>query len=533
VANWQADRIATVQNRTSQFKRPDNLRQRAEVLLRKSPREIAAMPAQDVQKLVHELQVHQVELEMQNEELCRVQLELETSRDRFSLLYDLAPVGYLTLDAEGVVHEANLTAAKLLGVDRRNLVRKKLTRFIAPGFQDTFYLHRQRAFTTGAKETCELQMRRPGGATFVAELESIAIHGEQSDRQQCLVALHDITERLQAEGLRQSERTLAAFFDQAPIGLLWVGADGRVQRINGAGLDLLGYSREGLLDHHVAEFHAEPDMAADLLDRLSRKETVRNYRARLRRKDGSIRHVFMDANGWWEKDQLVHSRWFVRDITQRMELEREILTIAEQEQRRIGQDLHDDLSQQLAGIEFLSQALARQLAASSNAEAAQAREIAQMVLQATNHTRELAHGLSPVRLEAEGLMDALRQLAARTEKLYHIDCRFRCNQRVLIHDPAWGIHLYRIAQEAVSNAIKHGEAKRIDVGLTTSKDRIVLAVRDNGAGIPEKLRPHQGMGLQIMQYRAGVIGGSLVVQPGANGGTAVMCTVRKEGRKTP
>ncbi len=130
--------------------------------MQKSPRAVAATPGGEIQDLVHELGVHQVELEMQNEELRRVQLELENSRDRFARLYDFAPVGYLTLDAEGVIHEANLTACRLLGLDRLALLRKKFTRFVAPESQDDFYLHRQQVFTHDA---CDRATSRCAGPT--------------------------------------------------------------------------------------------------------------------------------------------------------------------------------------------------------------------------------------------------------------------------------------------------------------------------------------------------------------------------------
>src|SRR6185295_1401300 len=202
---------------------------------------------------------------------------------------------------------------------------------------------------------------------------------------------------------------------------------------------------------------------------------------------------------------LMYSRWFVRDITDRVELEREILSVSEREQQRLGQDLHDDLCQQLSGIEFLSQTLARHLATSSKSGAARARDIARMVRLAIGHTRDLAHGLSPAQLEGDGLMVALEQLAARTERIFHIESRFRCDAPVLIPGNATGIHLYRIAQEAISNAIKHGRARSIDIGLTTRNKDIILAIRDSGIGIPVKRRKRKGMGLRVMQYRAGVI----------------------------
>ncbi len=155
-----------------------------------------------------------------------------------------------------------------------------------------------------------------------------------------------------------------------------------------------------------------------------------------------------------------------------------------------------------------------------------------MVQRAMTQTRELARGLSPVRLEAEGLTDALRELAVGTRKVFGCDCRFRCDPPVLVPDHTVAIHLYRIAQEAVSNAIKHGKAQRIDIGLTAHGRSVTLAVKDNGTGLPRRLPRRTGMGLRIMRYRAEVIGGALMVEPVPGGGTRVLCTVT-EGRLPP
>jgi PAS domain S-box-containing protein len=183
-------------------------REQAEVLLRKSPRTVSEMPGDDVQKLVHELEVHQEELEMQNEELRTLQRELEVSRDRFAALYDSAPVGYLTLDAAGVIQEANLTAAVLLGVDRHRLIRTKLSGFITAESQDAFFLHWHQVFSAGARQTCELRMCRPGGATFDVEIQSVLVPGVQNGAEQCRLALSDITQRKQAEQERASREQL-------------------------------------------------------------------------------------------------------------------------------------------------------------------------------------------------------------------------------------------------------------------------------------------------------------------------------------
>ena len=345
--------------------------------------------------------------------------------------------------------------------------------------------------------------------------------------------IRDITARKQAEeALRRREQELADFFAEAPLGLLWVGPDGRILRVNQAELELLGRTGEDVFGRHVSELHADAEAAAEVLNRVALKQTVHNHRVRLRRKDGTYREVLIDANGLWERERLIHSRWFTRDITHRVELEREILAISEREQRRLGHDLHDDLCQQLAGIEFLSQRLASDLAARTAVGAAQAKEIAQMVQHAMTQTRELARGLSPVRLEAGGLADALRELAAGTKKVFRCECRFRCDPPVLLPNHAVAIHLYRIAQEAVNNALKHGRARRIDISLAAKDHSVILAVNDNGVGIPRKLPRHKGMGLRIMRYRAEVIGGALRVVPHSRGGTRVVCTVA-EGLLSP
>jgi len=344
-----------------------------------------------------------------------------------------------------------------------------------------------------------------------------------------LKVTRDMTESRKAqEELRTNERSLADFFNQSPLALLWVGRQGRVRRINRAGLELFDSSLEECMKRSVQDFFVEPKEATELLRRVSKREGLQNHRVRLRRKNGSIRHVLIDANGWWEHGRMVCSRWFVRDITRQVELEREILSVAEQERQRLGQDLHDDLCQQLTGIEFLSQTLAGQLVSHSARNVNRAREIARMIRQAITHTRELAHGLSPTELEADGLNGALQQLAERTHSMFRVKCGFQSKAPVEFKDPEWGIHLYRIAQEAVTNAVKHGKAKRVGIKLIRNRRGLMLTVADNGTGLPPSLHKSRGMGLRVMEYRAGVIGGTLEFHRNPTGGTTVTCSVSNE-----
>jgi PAS domain S-box-containing protein len=457
----------------------------------------------------------------------QAELALAESEAKFRQLFSTVSDALVVFDAETRQFvEANETASRLYGYTREEFMQLTHRAITAEPEDSEAAIA---LILTGAAPRIPLRYhKKKDGTVFPVEIagSTFALKG----RPVVCGIIRDITAREQAQAaLRRNEQELAHFFAQAPLGLLWVARDGSILRVNRAELELLGATGEEVYGRRVFEFHEDTEAVADLLDCLSKGETVRDYRARVRQKNGSLRHVLIDANGLWELDRLVHTRWFVRDITRRVELEQEILTISEREQRRLGNDLHDDLCQQLASIEFLSHTLASDLAPVSETGATQAKEIAQMIQRTLTQTRELARGLSPVPLEAQGLAHALRELAARTKKVFRVDCRFGNQALVLVPDHTVAIHLYRIAQEAVGNAVKHGKPNRIDIGLSAGDSSLTLAVSDDGLGLPERLQRGKGMGLRIMRYRAGVIGASLQIQRGPAGGTTVSCTVRQEG----
>ena len=190
----------------------------------------------------------------------------------------------------------------------------------------------------------------------------------------------------------------------------------------------------------------------------------------------------------------------IRDITERKQLEKEILEISEREQRRIGQDLHDGLCQQLTGIAFLMQALQQKLATSDAAEAEQAaaRFRFSLLKEAVTQARNLSHGLYPVDPQPDGLMVALRELAASVRTFFNIDCVFRCPSSVMIGDNSAATHFYRIAQESVQNAIRHGKSSQVIIELLTTRNGIQLSVSDNGIGFPNPDQLKSGLGLRTM-----------------------------------
>ena len=175
-----------------------DLRRRAEEALQAQPIHTDEMTAADVERLVHELRVHQIELEMQNDELRRAQGELQVSRDRYVDLYELAPVGYFTLSEQGLILEANLTGANLLGVQRGRMIKRPLSRFIVAEDQDIYYFHRQQLFESGAPQVCELRLQRADGSHFYARIEATVAKDEASGAPLCRMTVSDVSAQVQA-----------------------------------------------------------------------------------------------------------------------------------------------------------------------------------------------------------------------------------------------------------------------------------------------------------------------------------------------
>jgi signal transduction histidine kinase len=205
-------------------------------------------------------------------------------------------------------------------------------------------------------------------------------------------------------------------------------------------------------------------------------------------------------------------------------LEREILAIADREKERLGRELHDGLCQSLAGIAALSSALSRNLAASAQCDpAATADEIVRLLNEAIGEARDLVRGLGPICLNGADLAGGLETLARYVSQTYRICCTFAWDRHCpgLSHETE--AHLVRIAQEAVRNAVTHGRADQINICLECLDGSGLLSIRDNGVGLSEDHRNHDGIGLHTMDYRARAIGGSLTVARRPQGGTAVAC----------
>ncbi len=364
--------------------------------------------------------------------------------------------------------------------------------------------------------------RKMSRAELLARIEQIKTRHAtrtKAQRQRAAVAVRDREERLRA------------ILQTAVEGIITIDEHGIIESINPAAEKIFGYKSREVVGKNVSVLMPSPH-------REQHDGYIGNYlrtgHAKIigigrevsgRRKDGTVFPMDLSVS----EVRLANRRLFtgfIRDITERKRLEKATLEISEREQRRIGHDLHDGLCQHLAGIELMSQVLEQNIGRRSKSDAARVGDIAKNVRDAISHTRSLARGLSPVTLESEGLMSALTEFAANTVKFFKVECVFHCDPPVLVRDHATATNLFRIAQEAASNAIKHGRARRVSIGLESHRGRIILRISDNGTGLSKNFssQKQKGMGLRIMQSRAAMIGAVFSIERNAAGGVTVICS---------
>jgi PAS domain S-box-containing protein len=335
-----------------------SLRRSAEEQVRAGEaRELTALSPEETQHLLHELRVHQIELEMQNEELLRAQQELEVSRARYFDLYDLAPVGYLTVSQEGTILEANLTAATLLGVAPAALARQALSRYIPPEDQDLYYWHRKQLFETGEPQACELRLVRLNAAPFWARLEATIAHDAEHGTPVCRIVMSDVTERKQAEqALEESEECFKGLFENVLIGLYRTTPDGRILMANPALVRLLGLSSfEELAGRNLEESGFEPGYPRSRFkEMIERQGYVVGLESAWTRKDSSALFVRENARAICdEQGKILYYEGTIEDITERKRAEEAL-------QRRASQlTLLNEIGSQVAALLDLDALLQR------------------------------------------------------------------------------------------------------------------------------------------------------------------------------
>jgi len=338
----------------------------------------------------------------------------------------------------------------------------------------------------------------------------------------------DVTELKQAEEALQEERNvLSAILDIVGALIVVLDPQGRIVRFNRACEQTTGYSFEEVRGKYVWDLFLMPEEVDNfkaILRQPNSAQTPGDYETYWLTRDGNSRLITWSSTILaGKKGATSHVIVTGIDITERKRLEKRILEVSAREQRRIGEDLHDGLGQHLTGIAFMSKVLESNLSEKTLPESSDAAKIVSLVNEAINKTRELSRGLLPVVSDAHGLMSALTRCAEEMQDLFRITCRFECGAPVLVYDVNVATHLYHIAREGVNNAIKHGHPSHIVIGLSAENGEGTLSVQDDGEGISEISMNHTGMGLNIMSYRANMVGGSLDVRKNFTGGTSVVC----------
>lgn len=346
-------------------------------------------------------------------------------------------------------------------------------------------------------------------------------------------------QRLEAE-LRTSERRYHVILDNAVEAIVTITEEGIIESFNLAAEKIFGYSAEQAISQNVTLLMPEV-VAVEHSQYLKRYLETREHRivgvgreVQGRRRDGSLVPLELSVS----HVQVAGRSWFtgiMRDITERKNLQREVLRVAEEEERRIGQDLHDSAGQELTGLCLMADSLQEALAERGTPEVQLASKIANLARRALTHVRAVARGLVPVEVDGEGLMSALADLADRVRDVSGISCDFSAPQVVALDDNHKATHLYRIAQEAVNNAIRHAQPRHVEILLSKPNGTLTLLVRDDGVGIEPTLlarmsrsNADKGMGLRIMHYRASLIDAQLEISRAPRGGTIVTCTLKEE-----
>ena len=450
--------------------------------------------------------------------------ELRDSEQRLRGLYEAPHVGIALTDIDGRFLQFNEAFRRICGYPAEEL--KALDYWaLTPRKYEAAEAEQLAALRrSGHYGPYEKEYRRKDGSLVPLQLSGALLKAADG-RSYIWSIVEDITERkrLAAQLASESARN-RLFLRTASDGVHILNAAGVVVEASDSFCAMLGYPRAEVLGMHPSDW--DPRLAAHGT-RAGAADLLRGGRARFttthRRKDGSSYDVEVTTENF-ELDGELYVYCAARDITEQRRLERAVLEAADSEQRRLGHDLHDGLGQDLTGISMLASALASSERKAGRPAAERAAQLEELTRRAIATCRAVARGLSPLGYTGGDLVEALEEMVQLQCEAYGTNVRFdviRASPLRVATDTA--DHLYRIAQEAITNARRHSEAALIQVTLDIGPDSVRLEVLDNGTGLPSAPATASGMGLRIMRYRAGLIGAQLAIGPGDHGGTLVAC----------
>ncbi|MBL7978810.1 MAG: PAS domain S-box protein [Bacteroidetes Order II. Incertae sedis bacterium] len=454
--------------------------------------------------------------------LKEVQLDRERLVKEHLRFYNTLPLGIFELSAQDEILWCNTVAEKMFGYPKEELngrlIQCIIPKISAPAIRRAFGLR-------GDEVTGQ---HKSGSEVIVSVSCSEASIGTPGTSRVLLVE-NVSSQRHTEAALYDMEARANAILESTISGIITIDDQGHIETFNPAAAKIFGYQPEEVIGKNIRMLMPDPyKREHDLYLNNYHSTGVRKIIGIGRevqglRKDGSVFPMDLAVNEVVLKNRRIYSG-IVRDVTKQRELEKEILQISEQERRNIGQDLHDGLGQMLTALSLMADNLAMKLEREKNPLANEAQKIVRHLEEADTFARFLARGLVPVQLEAYGLASALERLCHQAEQIFRIKCFFEVFGEYDTYTDPSAIHLYRIVQEAISNAVKHGKASQIHVELAVGSDQLRLRIKDNGTGFFPALNKPRGMGVHIMNYRARLIGGTLDIRNSSKGGTIITCT---------
>lgn len=467
--------------------------------------------------------------------LYRAQFAIDHSHDA---IFWVGPDGHLLF-----VNEA---ACKLSGYQHQDLLTKHVSEFDVEMTAAEWPQWWERIKTEGSA-TLERRFLGKDGQEFPVEVSPNYVRYE---REEFLCAfVRNISHRKQAEAeLRNRGERLTAILNTAADAIINIDHRGIITEVNPATERMFGYPNEELIGQNVkilmpSPYHEEHDeYIANYLHSRNPRIIGTGREVMGRRKDGSTFPIGLAVS---EVDHLNLFTGIVRDISAVKQLQKEVLEIAAEEDRRIGHELHEGIQQEVTALELFAGSLAHALDGLAGEEVdgtlirrldeAQFQAIRQMtqklcagLAQTHSHVQQLSRGIMPVQIDAQGLNSALAELASATDSAHDISCRFDSPEIIEVTDNSTATHLFRIAQEAITNAVRHSNCNEIRISLNSYHDQLLLEVTDNGIGIDPAISSRaqgRGIGIGAMHYRAGLIGAMLHIGRREEGGTRVTCTV--------
>lgn len=462
--------------------------------------------------------------------LVEAEKALRETEARSHSLFHSNAAGVLVFDSEFRIVDANPAVCRLLGYEKKALLRLGVLDVTVPGCRTEMHrllrLLKDRPKSSMAVESA---LERKDGERLEVLVAPAILRDDQGDFQQGMLVLLNVTQQHhQQEELRREAELNKVMLDHAPVAIGLLDAGGTLLRLTTAAEKMFGYKVKDLVGQKAWQLPMigpdEMQASRRRFEELGRKAGTVNATLPMRTRGGETCHVAIKttavAGTGGKVDYMLTS---VLDVTEQRKLEAEVIRVAEQEHIRIGHDLHDGVGQTLTGVASLVEALAAGLEGQNKQDALR---IHTLVQTAITETRRLSHGLSPVAVKYRGLACGLALIAETVQENFRRECECQIDDPMPVVSQDSEIHLFRIAQEAINNAIRHGGATKMRISLRRkSPTQGIMEIRDNGRGFPAAKPgvPNEGIGLRVMEHRAHLIGGELNIQATKGRGVRVVC----------